>query len=527
MEIISLPYVLPFGPQLNTLVAIILSAFGVDGSKVPVVVLIVAVICCLVGIQVSSPLKALGRAVSCSIEVPYDDEVHSYLKCWLAINLQGARHMISRTRTATLSWLIGGHKGKPKHRLEDTQSAHQSTLESPRLNPIYHLPGYGYHLFRYKGHFILLFQGKDNAVMSNLPREITLLWCLGRHSHILKELIKEAQTSYYVRSPDRVTIYSPKERSDELMWSPVQARQKRNLDTVALEPSVKTVVEREIADFIRPETRQWFQSRGIPYKKGLAFYGPPGTGKTTFVFALACHFKMDLYVLNLCSPGMTDDRLMELFNDVPSPSIIVIEDIDRSLEGTRNVAVKSQKGFKPQAQEVSLANLLNIIDGSISSEGRILVISTNHIDRLDSALLRPGRIDRKVQFGYADREVVAALYRFIFAGPEETDRNCLNDKPPHYEISKNELSCGAEAASSCPNPCTSVSDMAKVFSEKFPEREYTPAEIQGYLIEHRNSPQSALRGVQAFLARTKGNRTLDLERRESLVRNKRRAVNRS
>ncbi|CAB4263974.1 unnamed protein product [Prunus armeniaca] len=137
-------------------------------------------------------------------------------------------------------------------------------------------------------------------------------------------------------------------------------------------------------------------------------YGPPGTGKSSLIAALANYLKFDMYDLELTHLG-SNSELRRLLVSTANRSILVIEDIDCSIElkdrefggGNPNdsqMRTKSNKFF----MQLTLSGLLNFIDGLWSSCGdeRIIVCTTNYKDKLDPALLRPGRMDMHIHMSY-------------------------------------------------------------------------------------------------------------------------------
>ena len=136
--------------------------------------------------------------------------------------------------------------------------------------------------------------------------------------------------------------------------------------------------------------------------------------------ALAGHFGLDIYTLSLST--ITEDRLTSLFAKLPSRCVILLEDIDAASskrsgeaekEDMRQIAAAPSQKNRSASGKVSLSALLNAIDGVGSQEGRILIMTTNHISRLDDALIRPGRVDKRVELGLADNKMIADLFCFI------------------------------------------------------------------------------------------------------------------
>jgi hypothetical protein len=172
----------------------------------------------------------------------------------------------------------------------------------------------------------------------------------------------------------------------------------RQLDSVALAEGQMERLRDDLERFIAEEGD--YARRGIPYHRGYVLYGPPGTGKTSIVRALAAHFQLDLYYAPL-GDLEKDTSLIQLVNQVRSGSILLLEDIDvYHATRERDDAVKG----------ASMAGLLNALDGVATPHGLITILTTNDIDVIDDALLRPGRIDVKEHIGLPDRNQIARLF---------------------------------------------------------------------------------------------------------------------
>ncbi len=177
--------------------------------------------------------------------------------------------------------------------------------------------------------------------------------------------------------------------------------------------------------------RDWYRSRGIPWKRGWMLYGPPGTGKTALARAFAEDLNMPVYVFNLAQ--MSNHELMKAWTDmqVNVPCIALIEDIDNVFHGRENVArkhapmpwlmpprKKDDDGEPaPLPTPLTFDCLLNCLDGVERSDGIFTIITTNDISKIDPALgqprklpdgtlefisTRPGRIDKAVELTYME-----------------------------------------------------------------------------------------------------------------------------
>lgn len=110
------------------------------------------------------------------------------------------------------------------------------------------------------------------------------------------------------------------------MWEECQQKKPRALNSVVLD---STVAEDVIADMKKfMESSEWYQSKGVPYRRGYLLYGPPGTGKTSFTQAVASALNLNICYLNLSGGNLDDDGLNVLLNNAPMRSVILLEDID-------------------------------------------------------------------------------------------------------------------------------------------------------------------------------------------------------
>lgn len=152
---------------------------------------------------------------------------------------------------------------------------------------------------------------------------------------------------------------------------------------------------------------------GIPYHRGYLLHGPPGTGKTSIARAIATHFGMDVYYLPL-SDLTKDSKLLQLMSGPVPGSMLLLEDID-VLHATRDREADADSG--DEKDRVSLSGLLNALDGIASPHGLLTVMTTNHLDRLDPALIRSGRVDVSEHIGHLTHDQLVDLFTMTFPGP--------------------------------------------------------------------------------------------------------------
>jgi len=194
-------------------------------------------------------------------------------------------------------------------------------------------------------------------------------------------------------------------------WQRDQTAVARPIESVVLPRATKERLCGDIEEFEEEETQAWYESHGIPYKRSFLFYGVPGAGKTSLIQALAGKHGRNVCYLSPTHPEMTDDSIKSAVQKAPSRSIIILEDVDALFTKDREKKI--------QQSPLTFSGLLNALDGVGGSEGQIFILTTNLRDELDPALVRNGRVDLHVSFGYAEAEQMRQLYKQFY--PAATD----------------------------------------------------------------------------------------------------------
>ena len=302
--------------------------------------------------------------------------------------------------------------------------------------------GYGTHYIRFNKKMYVLNLAKDTGNQTDKDKETLTITTIGMNRKVFNEMIKA------VKSMDQDKFKTELYRYQD-HWMYVKHQAKRNLDSVYIEKEKKDMIISTLERFINKE--EWYIKNGIPYQLGILLYGPPGTGKTSLIKAISSYLDYPIYYLS----ARNLYKMEHAISSLPEKCIMIIEDIDansltHSRDNNENLKLtppsKEQlkaKGIDPsflnnfnsktaiiaaetidEAHEeakkenketsATLSDVLNSLDGMFSVHGRILIATTNHVEQLDSALIRPGRIDLKIEIGFVTPEVAKDFIKNFF-----------------------------------------------------------------------------------------------------------------
>lgn len=279
------------------------------------------------------------------------------------------------------------------------------------------IPAPGTHWFWHAGRpfLVYFYRNLDPKGGSRRRTESLTFRTIGRSQSFLKQFVEGIVACHEKKTKVRLSLYVYDDG-----WSYVEGYSPRLLESVILKPGEKDRIVRDIERFRKARRR--YRQLGVPYHRGYLLYGPPGTGKTSLVSELAARFQMHVYAINLSS--FNDRSLMAAMNDVPPNCVILFEDIDCMKSGQARAAVDQSSGRPAAGSDdkkesvpgmgVTLSGLLNVLDGFSAPENVLYVMTSNVVENLDPALLRPGRIDYKLYMGQADDQQKIELYQRFF-----------------------------------------------------------------------------------------------------------------
>ncbi|KXJ92856.1 P-loop containing nucleoside triphosphate hydrolase protein [Microdochium bolleyi] len=484
----------------------------------------------------------------------------------------------------------------------------------------------GRHSFWWQGQFFKLHRkqesvfddGAASGATTFRDKEDLVISCLWRSPEPIKKLLQHAKDQYYKDHQARTLVKRPfphnMRRFARNLWQVVANRPVRDMRTVVLDSRQKAQILNDMNEYLHPSTPRWYANRGIPLRRGYLFHGPPGTGKTSLSFALAGVFGLDIHVISLLEPTLTEEDLSTLLGSLPRRCIVLLEDIDtaglrrpenelerserasrrprdgqagggrggrrsggkKSDEANNNdhdkdkadtnsaVTTASPQDWKvsdlaralktesansdsdAKKQGISLSGLLNAIDGVASHEGRVLIMTTNVPEALDEALIRPGRVDLQVAFSSATTRQAEELFLRMYESDEKigmlarggqqqqlgsvngladdtpllngdggagSQKTTVNGHGKHEHAASLVETTTQRKPSAGPHEDegddeedhpdvlteSQLASTARAFAAVIPNGQFSPAEIQGFLLKRKKHPLRAVREAQAWV----------------------------
>lgn len=312
------------------------------------------------------------------------------------------------------------------------------------------------HSFVYKSVMMQFYRKSGQTLITGhsrqpLKMEYLNLSCWGTDNTKLLQLIEDAATAKVDKESKGVSIYVSSNG-----WLPgfelACIRKPRDCESVILDAEYAETMLADARKFLSRSA--WYHEMGIPYRRGYLLHGPPGCGKTSFALVLASELKLSICILNLSDQNMNDNSIAETLRSAPSNAIILLEDVD-------SVFLQRSKNESGSCS-LSFSGLLNAIDGVAAQEGRIFMMTTNHLERLDPALIRPGRCDIKFEVKKASNHQLEKMFLRFFPGDTKN---------------------------------------AALFKRRLPPDEFSMAEIQGHMLQFGHSAEACIGNCSELLSR--------------------------
>ncbi|XP_054442133.1 mitochondrial chaperone BCS1 isoform X2 [Pteronotus mesoamericanus] len=355
-------------------------------------------------------LVAFRRHYMITLEVPARDRSYAWLLSWLT------RHS---THTQHLS-------------VETSYLQHESGRISTKFEFV---PSPGNHFIWYQGKWIRVVRSREMQMIdlqTGTPWESVTFTALGTDRKVFFNILEEARELALQQEEGKTVMYTAVGSE----WRPFgYPRRRRPLDSVVLEQGLAERIIRDIREFI--DNPKWYTDR-----------------------ALAGELEHSICLLSLTDSSLSDDRLNYLLSVAPQQSLVLLEDVDAAFL-SRDLAVQDPVKYQGLGR-LTFSGLLNALDGVASTEARVVFMTTNHVDRLDPALIRPGRVDLKEYVGYCSQWQLAQMFQRFYPG-----------QAPSL----------AEAFAECVLQATT---------------QISPAQVQGYFMMYKNDPTGAIHNAESL-----------------------------
>ncbi|XP_074163735.1 mitochondrial chaperone BCS1 isoform X2 [Sminthopsis crassicaudata] len=310
-------------------------------------------------------LVAFRRYYMITLEVPGRDRSYSWLLSWLA------RH---GSRTQHLS-------------VETSYLQHESGHVSTKFDFV---PSPGSHFIWYQGKWIRVERNREKQMIdlqTGTPWESVTFTALGTDRRIFCSILKEARELALQQQEGKTVMYTAMGSE----WRPFgHPRRRRPLKSVVLQKGLAERIIQDIREFIN--NPKWYSDR-----------------------ALAGELEHSICLLSLTDSSLSDDRLNHLLSVAPQQSLVLLEDVDAAFL-SRDLGKENPAKYQGLGR-LTFSGLLNALDGVASTEARIVFMTTNYVDRLDPALVRPGRVDLKEYVGYCSHWQLSQMFQRFY--PEE------------------------------------------------------------------------------------------------------------
>ncbi|XP_019378208.1 PREDICTED: mitochondrial chaperone BCS1 [Gavialis gangeticus] len=378
-------------------------------------------------------LVAFRRHYMITLEVPSKDKSYQWLLSWISHHAQHTQHLS----------------------VETSYQQHESGRVTTRFD---FMPSPGNHFIWYRRKWIRVERNREKQMIdlhTGTPWESVTFTALGTNRDIFFSILQEARELALRQQEGKTVMYTAMGAE----WRPFGfPRRRRPLASVVLDEGIAERIVQDVQEFIA--SPQWYSDRGIPYRRGYLLYGPPGCGKSSFITALAGELQYSICLLSLSDRSLSDDRLNHLLSAAPQQSIVLLEDVDAAFV-SRDLAAENPTAYQGMGR-LTFSGLLNALDGVASTEARIVFMTTNHADRLDPALVRPGRVDLKQYVGPCSRWQLIHMFQRFY--PEQS-----RAAAEHF------------------------ADQALAVSDRL-----SAAQVQGHFMLHKANPPGAITDVGAL-----------------------------
>ncbi|XP_042683100.1 mitochondrial chaperone BCS1 isoform X2 [Centrocercus urophasianus] len=356
-------------------------------------------------------LVAFRRHYMITLEVPSKDKSYQWLLNWISHHAKRTQHLS----------------------VETSYLQHESGRVSTKFDFV---PSPGNHFIWYQRKWIRIERNRERQMIdlnTGTAWESVTFTALGTNREIFFNILQEARELALQQQEGRTIMYTAIGTEWRQFGFP---RRRRPLSSVVLEKGVSERLVEDVKEFI--DNPKWYIER-----------------------ALAGELQHSICLLSLSDRSLSDDRLNYLLSVAPQQSIILLEDVDAAFI-SRDLAAENPAMYQGMGR-LTFSGLLNALDGVASTEARIVFMTTNYVDRLDPALVRPGRVDLKQYVGHCSRGQLVRMFQRFY--PEQ---------PP-------------AAAEQFAEQALAVS------------KQISAAQVQGHFMLYKTDPGGAIENVHSIL----------------------------
>lgn len=252
--------------------------------------------------------------------------------------------------------------------------------------------------FHNKRYYWFFVKEMDSSGSEKVKSKVTI-YSYGLTIAPLTKLISQ----FAVRPYTKLGLYGSS-RTGRDSWSRKAHLERVTLKDMILDEDLLNEIVTSLDWFMNNEP--WYRERFLDYKMVMLLEGPPGTGKSFLIRAIAHYVNRNLHLLDTSD---FDSQFMEKANSIPSTGMGLIEDFDDSknmMSRDTEIEVSAQAMDSRAKGGIKLSTLLNVLQGVNSSNGQVTMLSTNHIEVLDPAIYRPGRVDKIFHIGPMKNELI-------------------------------------------------------------------------------------------------------------------------
>ena len=270
-------------------------------------------------------------------------------------------------------------------------------------NPIIFTFGHGKNFFFYHRRLVI-FSRQREELSTHAKQDVYYFQFFTKSATLAEQFLLECYNSKRPTYPT-LSIYV----SDNYDWTSPQSVRSRQSSNLVLCENQYEHLSRDLKGFLETESK--YRALSIPYRRSYLFSGSPGNGKTSTIMSLAADFNAPVYIIPSIKK-LEQQSLVHHIRQLPYYAFLVFEDVDTLL--TASMKNRKQDEHIREDSFLSLGELLNALDGITTPDGYITFMTTNCIEQLDPALIRPGRIDKIIEFNNANNYQAAKMYLKFF-----------------------------------------------------------------------------------------------------------------